>query len=222
MITLSKAWQDNVPECSIGVLCLENCHNQSDHPALAAARADLVQDLVSELGPLDRKSLREMPVYSAYDAFYRRFRKTYHVQLQLESVIHKGKSIFSPSALVSVMFMAELKTGLLTAAHDLDVISGKLTADVASGNETFIRMDGSDQVLKEGDLFIHDEQGVLSSVIYGPDRRTQIRAATSTAVYTTYGPPGISRDQIREQLEILEGYARIFAPDLDRVALQVL
>ena len=222
MITLSKAWKEMEPESFVGVLCLDNCPNQPDHPDLAAARSGLVRDLIKQLGPLDRKSIREMPVYAAYDGFYRRFRKTYHVQLQLESVIHKGKSIFSPSALVSVMFMAELKTGLLTAAHDMDVVSGELTADVSDGTESYIRLDGSDQLLKEGDLFIYDEQGILSSVIYGPDRRTQIRTDTRKAVYTTYAPPGINQAQVLEQLEILEKYARIFAPDLERVFLKVL
>ncbi len=222
MITLSKTWLEMEPDCSVGLLCLENCPNLPDHPELAAARSDLVQELIMELGPLDRKSIRELPVYKAYDAFYRSFKKTYHVQLQLESVIHKGKSIFSPSALVSVMFMAELKTGLLTAAHDLDVVSGMMTANVSEGTESYIRLDGSDQLLKKGDLFIHDEKGILSSVIYGPDKRTQIRTDTHTAAYTTYAPPGISKDQVHDQLEILEKYARIFAPDLDRVLLQVL
>ena len=69
---------------------------------------------------MDRKSLRDLPVFAAYDAFYRSFKKTYHVQLQLESVVFKDKTIFSPSALVACMFMAELETGLLTAAHDLN------------------------------------------------------------------------------------------------------
>lgn len=171
---------------------------------------------------MDRKSLRETPVFSAYDAFYRPFKKSYHVQLQLESVVFKGKSIFSPSALVACMFMAELKTGLLTAAHDLTALDLPLIADLAVGNETYLRLDGSQQTLKEGDMYIRDQVGVLSSVIYGPDQRTQIRPDTDQAVFTTYGPPGISKTRVQEELEILENLIRIFSPAAERSLLVVL
>jgi DNA/RNA-binding domain of Phe-tRNA-synthetase-like protein len=171
---------------------------------------------------MDRKSLRETPVFAAYDAFYRPFKKSYHVQLQLESVVFKGKSIFSPSALVACMFMAELETGLLTAAHDLTTLALPLLADVAVGNETYQRLDGSEQLLKDGDMYIRDQEGILSSVIYGPDQRTQILPDTDQAVFTTYGPPGINKAQVQEQLEILESYIKIFAPAAEQSLMVVL
>jgi DNA/RNA-binding domain of Phe-tRNA-synthetase-like protein len=205
----------------VGILTVENCPNLPDHPDLAAARTELVQDLKERFGGMERKKIREMPVFSAYDAFYRQFRKTYHVLLQLESVVHKDKSIFSPSSLVSVMFMAELKTGLLTAAHDRDIIKGDLKAEIAHGGESYIRINGAEQDLKAGDLYIRDQEGILSSVIYGPDQRTQIKPNTNAAVYTTYGPPGITKDQVMEQLEIMEGYIKIFAPNMERIILEV-
>jgi len=161
-------------------------------------------------------------VLSAYDAFYRSFRKTYHVQLQLESVVFKGKSIFSPSALVACMFMVELKTRLLTAAHDISSVDLPLIADMASGEETYQRLDNTEQELKKDDLYIKDQQGILSSVIYGPDKRTRIQPDTSRALYTTYGPPGISKDQIRDQLETLAAYVRLFAPHSVREELLVV
>jgi len=37
--------------------------------------------------------LLEHPILKAYQEYYRRFKKTYHVQLQLESLLFKGKSI---------------------------------------------------------------------------------------------------------------------------------
>ena len=44
----------------------------------------------------------------AYNACYKGFKKTYHVQLQLESVALKGRSIPRVAALMEAMFMAEL------------------------------------------------------------------------------------------------------------------
>lgn len=222
MINKSQTWINNLPDAYVGSLIINNAPNLPAHEALDSARLDLENELRDRFGSLDRKSLRHDPVLAAYDAFYRPFRKTYHVQLQLESVVFKRKSIFSPSALVACMFMAELKTGLLTAAHDLTAVDLPLIAEVASGEETYQRLDNTEQELKNGDLFIKDQQGILSSVIYGPDKRTQIRSDTSRVLYTTYGPPGIGRQQIRDQLEILETFVKLFAPQAVREELSVV
>lgn len=218
----SQEWQDHLPQGLVGLLILASAPNQPGHPALDLARKGLEEELRERYGSLDRASLREDPVLGAYDAFYRPFRKTYHVQLQLESVAFQGKSISSPSALVACMFMAELKTGLLTAAHDLREVDLPLRAEIASGQETYLRLDRAEQQLKPGDLFIRDQGGILSSVIYGPDYRTRIQPDTQQALYTTYGPPGISASQIRAQLEILESYVFLFAPQAVRRELIVL
>ena len=221
MIELSTQLREVLPEASIGLLAVKNVSNQKDHPDLKLARENLESKLKLKFRGMDRKTLRETPVLAAYDAFYRPFKKSYHVQLQLESIVFKGKSIFSPSVLVASMFMAELETGLLTAAHDLSALKLPLVADVAVGNETYQRLDGSEQILKEGDMYIRDQEGILSSVIYGPDQRTQILPDTIQAVFTTYGPPGISNIQVQEQLEILESFIKIFSPDSERSLLVV-
>lgn len=221
MLTVSDRWLEEAGGASVGLLCVVNVPNLPDHKALESARKQLVQDLNARYRALDRPSIRELPVFSAYDTFYRSFRKTYHVQLQLESVVHQGKPIHSPSALVGAMFMAELKTGLLTAGHDLSALKLPLTADIARGEEVYQRLDGTNQTLKAGDLYIRDQQSVISSVIYGPDHRTRIQLDTDQVVFTTYGPPGITREQIREELKVLEGYLRCFTPHLERQSLEV-
>ncbi|HDD55251.1 MAG TPA: hypothetical protein ENG59_03305 [Chloroflexi bacterium] len=222
MISISPTLREKMPEVCIGLLAVREAGNCPDHPALREARQGLEVELRARFKDLDRKGLRALAVFSAYDSFYHSFRKTYHVQLQLESVLFKGKPIIAPSALVGAMFMAELQTGLLTAAHDLIALELPLMADIASGEESYQRLDGTHQELKAGDLYIRDRQGILSSVIYGPDHRTRIKPGTNQAVYTTYGPPGISRKQVLEELEILEGYLRLFAPQLEREILEVL
>jgi DNA/RNA-binding domain of Phe-tRNA-synthetase-like protein len=222
VIELSNSWIHNPPRAYVGLLAVKNAPNLKDHPDLTSARRELESELRSNYEGLDRKTLRKQPVFAAYDAFYRSFKKTYHVQLQLESVIFKDKPIFSPSALVASMFLSELRTGLLTAAHDLKTLALPLVADVAQGHESYLRLDGSEQGLKAGDLYIHDQLGILSSVIYGPDQRTRITMGTDQAVYTTYGPPGIHKQQIQEHLEMLEGYIKLFAPNVERSLLVVL
>ena len=221
-IKITTKWETEGPEASVGLLMLNNAPNLREHPDLNKARQVLEEELRVKYSGMDRKTLREEPTMAAYDAFYRPFRKTYHVQLQLESVVFKDKPIFSPSALVVCMFMSELKTGLLTAGHDHSLLELPLLADVADGGESYQKMDGSHQELKPGDMFIRDQQGILSSVIYGPDQRTQILPGTSQVAFTTYAPPGISPGQVQEQLEILEDYVRLFAPGAERELLVVV
>jgi DNA/RNA-binding domain of Phe-tRNA-synthetase-like protein len=222
MITKTDQWKTEHPDAYIGILVVKNVLNLPKQTDLDLAQKDLENELRVRYELMDRKAIREDSVYRAYDAFYRLFKKTYHVQLQLESIVFKGKNIFSPSTLVASMFMAELKTGLLTAAHDLSAVQLPLSGNISSGNEIYQRLDGSQQQLKAGDLFIQDQQGILSSVIYGPDQRTQIKSETNQALYTTYGPPGIDKHQIQVQLEILESYIKLFSPQVDREILQVI
>jgi DNA/RNA-binding domain of Phe-tRNA-synthetase-like protein len=95
------------------------------------------------------------------------------------------------AALVEVMFMAELRSLLLTAGHDLDTLRGRPTVEVATGEETYTTLSGQQQALKTGDMFIRDQEGVLSSVLYGPDSRTRLTSGTTGALFTVYVPAGI-------------------------------
>jgi hypothetical protein len=97
------------------------------------------------------------------------------------------------AALLEAMFMAELDDLLLTADHDLDALRLPLTLDVAQGTETYTLLRGDEQTLKAGDMFIRDAEGVIFSVLYGPDRRTPITPETKNVVFTVYAHAGRGR-----------------------------
>ena len=84
--------------------------------------------------------------------------------------------------------------------------------DVAAGNERYVRLNGQEQELKTGDMFIADALGVLSSVLYGPDRRTQIRPDTKRALLTVYAPEGIARRSVVGHLEDIRDYILLVSP----------
>ena len=83
-------------------------------------RTTLQAELRAKFAGKDRAAITALETIRAYAAYYKHFDKTYHVQLQLESIVFKGKAIPSVAALVETMFMAEVKNMLLTAGHDLD------------------------------------------------------------------------------------------------------
>ena len=120
------------------------------------------------------------------------------------------------------MFMAELKNLLLTAGHDLALVEPPVGIDVAAGSERFVRIDGEEQQLKAGDMYIADAEGVLSSVIYGPDQRTRIQSGTERVLFTVYAPPGIGADVVHQHLEDIRENILVFAPEADTLSLEVL
>ena len=160
--------------------------NLSRHADLDRHKEELENQIRSYYSDYDRAALKALPIIQAYTAYSKRFKKTYHVLLQLKSVAFKGKSIPRVAGLVEAMFMAELKNLLLTAVHDLDAIQKPITIDVWQGDERFIRMNGKDQVLKPGDMMITDASGVISNVIYGSDRRTRAIPETRHVFFSTY------------------------------------
>jgi DNA/RNA-binding domain of Phe-tRNA-synthetase-like protein len=221
LLTVMPAWREIYPGAFVGILALEGVANPDRHPALDQQKAALEAALQARYGQMDRAALRAMQPFAAYADYYRRFRKSYHVQLQVESVAWQGKSIPTVAALVEAMFMAELDTGLLTAGHDLGAVVGPVRIDVATGDELYRRLNGQEQMLKAGDMYIADSQGVLSSVLYGPDARTAIGPATDQALFTVYAPAGIEANSVHGHLEQIRDYARLIAPAAEVVELEV-
>jgi DNA/RNA-binding domain of Phe-tRNA-synthetase-like protein len=148
----------------------------------------------------------------AYRAYYKNFRKTYHVLLQLRSVVLEGKDLPSVAALVEAMFMAELDSGLLTAGHDLDRVEPPITLDVAQGDESYIMLNGKEQTLKADDMIMTDAQGTICSVIYGLDRRTAISLQTQRVIFVVYAPAGIDPVAVRAHLEAMQENVRLISP----------
>ena len=117
--------------------------------------------------------------------------------------------------------MAEMQDMLLTAGHDLDVLQLPLTLDVATGTEGYTLLRGEQQTLKPGDMMIRDQSGVISSIIYGPDQRTQITPNTHNVVFTVYAPPGIDEQTVIDHLQHIKENVMVFAPQAQVEILKV-
>jgi len=221
MFEVTSAWKSAYPEAHAGVLVMQAVSNPAHDPALDSQKRSLEEQLRAQFSGQDRAAIASHPILHAYAEYYRQFRKTYHIQLQLESIALKGKSIPSVAALVEAMFMAEMQDLLLTAGHDLDTLHLPLRLDVATGNEKYTVLRGEEQILKPGDMMISDQAGVISSILYGPDQRTQITSETSNVIFTVYAPPGINEDQVTDHLLHIQENVMIFAPQAQVESLKV-
>ncbi len=221
IFTVSEAWRTAYPGAAAGILAMQNVSNPARHPGLEKRKSDLEKELRERFAGQDRAALEALPIQQAYEAYYRRFKKTYHVLLQLESVALKGKSLPAVAALVEAMFMAELKNGLLTAGHDREALHIPIRLEVARGDERYVQLRGQEAALKPGDMFMADSQGIISSVLYGPDGRTQITPATRQVVFAVYAPPGIGKEAVEGHLMDIRDNVSLVSPSAEIETMEV-
>jgi DNA/RNA-binding domain of Phe-tRNA-synthetase-like protein len=214
-IHASPRWRASFPGGQIGLLLLGEANNTPRETALEAYKRELEIRLRKQYGGLSRADLLELPVLQAYKAYYRSFNKTYHVQLQLESVVFKGRQLPSVSPLVDAVFAAELETLILTAGHDGDRLVPPVTIDASQGDESYTGLNGEHRRPKRGDMLMRDEQGVVCTILYGQDGRTPITERTKRALYVAYVPAGIEAEQVEAHLDRIEANVRLFAPWVD-------
>jgi len=221
-VVLTKRWREAYPGAMVGILAMHGLMNPDLHTDLQDRAAQLQAQIRDRFAGFDRTQLVAIPTLQAYASYYKRFGKTYHVQLQLESILFKGKSITGPCAIVQAMFIAELKNQLLTAGHDLKTVQGSIVIDVSLGTERYTLLSGGEQSLKAGDMFIRDEKSILSSIIHGPDQRTRITSETRAVIFTVYAPLGIPKAELKTHLSDLEAYVRVFSPHAEVETCEVL
>jgi DNA/RNA-binding domain of Phe-tRNA-synthetase-like protein len=218
---VSSAWRVAYPDAHAGILVMRGAANPAEHPELQAQKEALEKSLRAQYAGSDRAAISALPTIEAYNAYYKRFNKSYHVQLQLESIVLKGKNLPRVAALVEAMFMAEIKNLMLTAGHDFDALQLPLVLDPATGEEHYTLLRGEEQITKAGDMMISDRAGVVSSIVYGPDQRTQIHPETRNVLFAVYAPRGISPEAIARHLENIAQNVKIISPHATVELLQV-
>ena len=212
-IALSTELLQALPGSHVGFLEVSGVDNTRRPTKLDDEKRSIEQRLRQRYAGFVRRDFLALPVMAAYDRFYNRFDKTSHVLLQLESVVFKGRGLPHMPGLVSSMFMVELKNQLLTAGHDADAVREPVTLGIAAGDEAYTLLNGQAQTLKAGDMYMRDAEGVISSIIYGPDGRTRIAERTCNPFYVVYAPPGIPTPALEKHFDDLLGYIRLFAPE---------
>jgi DNA/RNA-binding domain of Phe-tRNA-synthetase-like protein len=222
LLIVSPTWQATYPGAAVGILAVNGTANPEKHASLDRRKNTLETSLQERFTGQSRAALEALPEIQAYQAYYRRFKKTYHVLLQLESVALKGKPIPSVAALVETMFMGELQNLLLTAVHDLDSMQLPVRLEIAAGEERYRLLRGDEQLCKAGDMIMSDGEGVISSVIYGPDFRTRVKPETTHALFAVYAPPGIGVESVRRHLEDLRQNVLMISPQAEVETLQAV
>ena len=75
--------------------------------------------------------------------------------------------------------------------------------------------------LKAEDIVTKDENGIISSVLYGPDRRTRITEKTRNYLFFAYFPYGEEDSKIKNHFEDILKYIKIFDNELERSEIEI-
>jgi DNA/RNA-binding domain of Phe-tRNA-synthetase-like protein len=220
-IDVTDRWHTTFPGGHVGILLVGNVDNSPRITPLDQRKRAIESRLRHTFAGFSRTDLLELAVLQAYRTYYKKFGKTYHVQLQLESVVHNGKSLPNVSPLVDANFAAELETLILTAGHDADLLEAPLTIDATHGGETFAQLHGSVRSLKPQDMMMSDAKGIICTIIYGQDVRTPISPNTRRALYVAYAPAGIPRAMVQQQLDSIHENVLLAAPEAELEMIEV-
>lgn len=221
MITIDKSVFEKYPNAKFGILCI-NGFQAVETSDFIAVKDNEIAMMRNKYNNYERKNFMLTDPVCHYVRYYKQFKKTYHVLHQLESIILKDKTIPDVEPLVQAMFLSEVKHCLLTAGHDLDEVEQPLTVSVAKGSERYIGAAGQEIELAENDIYMRDSNGVIVSIIYGPDSNTLITKKTRNAMFFIYGVEGITRDKIMSELEDIFKFLRLFDQKVEATYMDVL
>jgi DNA/RNA-binding domain of Phe-tRNA-synthetase-like protein len=212
LISASDAWRTAHPGALIGLLEISGVENMPASPALNQHKRETETRLRQAFNSFTRQDFLALPILSAYERYYKRFSKTYHVLLQVESIVLKGKDLPEVLPLVDANFAAEVETFVLTAGHDVAKLCEPISMDIAREGDLMTLMNGTVKVSLVGDMIMRDAQGLCCSIIHGQDNISPISPGTNHVLYVAYSPPGVPVQAVEAQLQKIEEYVRLFSP----------
>ena len=160
----------------------------------------------------DRKALFGENVYFR---FFKKFKKTYPVMMQLESFLLKGRPFPMENPVTAIPFLAELETQSLSGTHDVDFVRGAVRLFAGTEKAPFAGMRGEEVHTYPGDFCARDDEGIIFSMIAGADARTCAKPGSRHVFYPVFGVAGQPEAEISAVLDRLEEYVRVLAPEAD-------
>ncbi|NDL66036.1 phenylalanine--tRNA ligase beta subunit-related protein [Acerihabitans arboris] len=214
MISLSMGMTEQYRRTPFGVLVMRDYQESAGRLQRFRERAGSeLAKLRQAQGNKDRKALLDADnALAVYVRYYKKFKKTYHVLPQIESVLN-GKNLPDALGLIQVLLLVELTTSLLIAGHDLQHLTLPLTIDVSQGKEHYLAAGGREVQPKKNDICLKDRDGIILSIIYGQDEKSRITDATRDVLFFIDGVPGIKREVVDAGLDQLVSLLFLLSPD---------
>lgn len=207
-IFISETLKVQFPNIKVGIIEIKKIYNKISDTNFEKAKLSLESHIRQNY-----TDVKNFEVIRKNNQYFKNFYSTYPILFQIQSIL-KGKSFPSTSCAVEAMFMAELESMFLTAGHDLDTIEGDLNVTLTKGEELYIKINKKNQSLKPNDIICFDGEGIISSVLYGPDFRTKITQSTSNCLFFSYFPYGEDDSKIQDHFNNILKYIKLFSDNV--------
>jgi DNA/RNA-binding domain of Phe-tRNA-synthetase-like protein len=143
---------------------------------------------------------RLAPRMQAFERFFVENGFKSPLSAQFAQIQRKGLPPAGP--MVQALLLAETRTGLLMGAQDAAAIRGELIYDLAQPGEIFAGM-RSEVRCRENEIILRDHEGIIASLLQGPDNRTRLTKNTSDVVFFIFSVPAISATDLQEGAELV-------------------
>ena len=147
-----------------------------------------------------------------YVRFFKKFKKTYPVVLQFESVMFKGQPFPHENPVTAVPFLLELTTLVLSGTHDVEQLRGPVELYMATGKEPFLGRGGRELHTYPGDFCGRDDGGIIFSAIAGTDGRTCARPESRHVFYPVFGTPDLPVEVVEQAVRRIVQFVQVLAP----------
>ena len=180
--------------------------------AFRAMTEEHLRALKERFADYDRKAVFSENVYFR---FFKKFKKTYPVLMQLESILLKGRPFPHANPITAIPFLAELETQHLLGTHDVEQVQGSVRLFAGTEKAPFPGMRGEEVHTYPGDFCGRDDGGIIFSMIAGADDRTCVREGSAHVFYPAFGVAGQPTEALAAVLDRLGGYVKTLAPDAE-------
>lgn len=206
MLTIDAKVRQKYPGIQFGVMTIGNVKVPQPGNDFLLSKKRLEADIQSRYRDMTKKQMRQLQPFCHYHAYYKKFKKTYHVLHQCESIASGNRSLPNGPFPVQAMFMAEIKNQLLTAGYDRRTHDQTLTVRLADGLTGFEGLGKKKQLPPRDDIILSTGEFTLGSIICGPDNQHRITEESTELMFAIYGVPGITHRQMEMHFADIENF----------------
>lgn len=184
-----QSFWDLFPGCEIGVLVVENIHNDESLPEKTKQEiATLLSNSYSEAVKfLLEPVLSQNPVVAVWREAFMKFKSKKGARSSIEALlkrVEKGTGVGNINPLVDLYNSLSLQFGLPCGMEDLEQVQGDLTLTVTTGGDDFLALgDEKEDPTLPGEVCYLDDAGAVCRCWNWRDgQRTMLTEKTKSAI----------------------------------------
>jgi tryptophanyl-tRNA synthetase len=193
-IMFSQKIRERYQTMKLGVLALGKADNKGSK-ALRQDRGSVKHKIKKEY-----KNWEKLKPVKAYNKYFGRFDRPFPILEGLKAVL-AGKDMPTISPLVDSMLLSELKHIVLMGMVDADRIDTVLTLDQAQEGETFIKSNGREASLRQGDVVLRDGSHIIYTYLEGLGQKAKVNRNTRNCICFGFFVPGIEEVHVKAALK---------------------